>query len=307
MGRLPDQFVSLAVRARAGFAAGLVFLALVANAPALAGYDAGVAALRTEDYAGAMRAWSEDADKDPRSQYSIGYLHQFGLGVAADPAVAKSWYEKAAAAKNADALYALGLMAETAKLGPRDLGEAMRYYREAAAQGPHPDAEYALGRMILRGRGVARDPVEALKWLKLAAQHGHPAGQYMLGEAFEAGWGVPASTSEALYWYRLAEKNDAVELGEHDLSFQPKLAIETLKKRMSAESIRAVEARLKALKDTPAKAAETVKAANAKAEPPKTAPTAEPKAEAAAPPAQPQAPLAATATIPTPAATAPAP
>lgn len=217
---------------------------LAAAGPAAAGYDDGVAAFRGGDYRAAHQIWTDCAEAEPRCQYGIGYLYHFGLGMPVDTAQAKSWYEKAAARNDADALYALGLLYENANLGPRDLATALRYYREAASHGPHGDAEYAIGRMILRGRGVARDPGEAIEWLKKAAGHGHPAGQYMLGAAYEAGWGVKPDGAEALYWYSLAARNDQVELMDHDMSFQPAIAIDALKKHLSPETVKAVEARL---------------------------------------------------------------
>ncbi|PKU21936.1 hypothetical protein CWS72_24430, partial [Telmatospirillum siberiense] len=212
----------------------------------LAQFDDGVAALQQGDYAKALEAWQKDAEAgDPRSQYSMGYLYQFGLGVPHDLPKAKEWYEKAAAQNNADALYALGLLYEAGKVVPRDLAQAMSYYRKAADSGTQADAEYAVGRMILRGRGVARDPKEGVKWLRKAALHRQPAAQYMLGAAYEAGWGVTPDPVEALYWYSRSLDGDVVELQEQDMAFQPKIAIESLRRRLYPEEIRQVEARLK--------------------------------------------------------------
>ena len=230
--------------------------------PLWAQFDDGVAALQREDYVKALEIWQRGAaDGDPKSQYSLGYLYQFGLGTAADLGKAKEWYEKSAAGNNPDALYALGIMYESGKAGRKDLAEAMRLYRQAAQAGLQPDAEYAIGRMILRGRGLPRDPVEAVKWLTTAARHNQPAAQYMLGAAFEAGWGMPPNDREAYYWYRRSENGDAVELQENDMAFQPKIAIAALKRRLSAEAIGAIESRLKTEKATPPKAATPAKAA----------------------------------------------
>ena len=234
--------------------AGIVLLSSVvffnATTPVLAQFDDGVAALQSGDYAKALDAWQKGAEAgDPRSQYSIGYLYQFGLGVSADYATAKDWYEKAAGQNNPDALYALGLLYETGKAVNRDLAEAMRLYRKAVEAGPEPDAEYAIGRMILRGRGVPRDPAEGVKWLKQAALHNQPAAQYMLGAAYEAGWGVTPDRREALYWYSRSQDGDVVELQEQDLAFQPKIAIDALRRRLTSEDIRWVQARLR--KDRP--------------------------------------------------------
>jgi TPR repeat protein len=216
----------------------LPVLLLCGSAPVLAQYDEGQKAFDSGDYGQAQGLWQKGADSgDARSQYSLGYLAQFGLAGSADLGAAKGWYEKAAAQKNPDALYALGLMQESGTAGEKNLARAFDYYHQAAEAGLQPDAEYALGRMLLRGRGVARDAKESLKWLRRAAQHDQPAGQYMLAESFEAGWGTSVNDGEAYYWYRRAELGDRVELQEQDVAFEPKIAIAALKKRLPADII----------------------------------------------------------------------
>ncbi len=219
---------------------------LISASPVLAQFEEGVDALRAGDYAKAMQAWQAGAAAgDARAEYSLGYLYQFGLGVPGDLGKAKEWYEKAAAANNADALYALGLLYESGKAGRRDLAQAMAYYRKAAAAATEPDAEYAIGRMILRGRGVPRDPTEAIRWLSKAAGHHQPAAEYMLGAAYEAGWGVRPDKAEAYYWYRRAQEGDPAELEEQDMAFEPKIAIESLRRNLSRQTIAEIELRLR--------------------------------------------------------------
>ncbi len=213
----------------------------------LAQYEEGQKAFDAGDYQAALTDWQQGAEaNDAKSQYSLGYLAQFGLaGGGADLNRAKSWYEKAAENNSPDAFYALGLMYETGQAGAKDLTRAFELYHQAAAAGPQADAEYAIGRMLLRGRGVARNATESVAWLKKAAQHGNPAGQYMLAEAYEAGWGVKINEGEAYYWYRRADQGDPVELEEQDVSFEPKIAIAALRKRLPADLIEDEEERLK--------------------------------------------------------------
>ena len=224
----------------------LCALLLLGPLPVLAQYEDGQKAFDSGDYAAAQAAWQKGADaNDARSQYSLGYLAQFGLAGSADLGTAKSWYEKAADNNNPDGLYALGLMYETGQAGAKDLARAFELYHKAAAAGTQSDAEYAIGRMLLRGRGVPRDAAESVKWLKKAAQHNNPAGQYMLAAAYEAGWGVKTDEGEAYYWYRRADQGDPVELEEQDVSFEPKIAIAALKKRLPVDVIEDEDARLK--------------------------------------------------------------
>jgi hypothetical protein len=220
---------------------------LICGGPVLAQYEEGQKAFDAGDFAGAHSAWQKGAEQgDSRAQYSLGYLAQFGLAGGADLNAARSWYEKAGGNNNADALYALGLMYETGQAGEKNLAKAFDYYHRAAEPGPQPDAEYAIGRMLLRGRGVARDAKESLKWLKRAALHNNPAGQYMLAAAYEAGWGTPIREGEAYYWYRRAELGDPVELEEQDVAFEPKIAIAALRRRLSADEIEDWDDKLRA-------------------------------------------------------------
>lgn len=245
-------------------------LLLCAAMPVLAQYEEGQKAFDSGDYGQAQSLWQKGADGgDARSQYSLGYLAQFGLAGSADLGLAKGWYEKAAAQKNPDALYALGLMQESGSAGEKNLARAFDYYRQAAEAGLQPDAEYALGRMLLRGRGVPRDAKESLKWLKKAAAHDQPAAQYMLAESFEAGWGTTVNDGEAYYWYRRADLGDRVELQEQDVAFEPKIAIAALKKRLPADIIAYWDDRLESdrarrSREQKAKDAAIAKAAKAK-------------------------------------------
>jgi hypothetical protein len=67
----------------------------------------------------------------------------------------------------------------------------------------------------------------------------------MLAAAYEAGWGVGINEGEAYYWYRRADQGDPVELEEQDVSFEPKIAIAALKKRLPADLVEEEDARLR--------------------------------------------------------------
>ena len=77
----------------------------------------------------------------------------------------------------------------------------------AAAQLPAPNDpafEYETAMNYLTGQGVARDPVEAVAWLRKAAQQGHAEAQVQLGVCFQSGTGVPADAEQAFEWFRKA-------------------------------------------------------------------------------------------------------
>lgn len=96
--------------------------------------------------------------------FLMGTAYDEGLGVAADPAVAVTWYARAAAAG-------------------------------------HTLAAHNLGNAYAAGRGVAADAAEAARWWRRAAADGDAVTQLRLGEACEAGRGVARDLDQARHWY----------------------------------------------------------------------------------------------------------
>jgi TPR repeat protein len=71
-------------------------------------------------------------------------------------------------------------------------------------------AQSLLGLIYYRGRGVAQDHSEAVKWFLSAAEQGDMAAQFYLGVMFSKGEGVPQDFSEGAKWYLLAaDRGDA--------------------------------------------------------------------------------------------------
>ena len=92
-----------------------------------------------------------------------------GRGVLKDDAQAALWYRKAAEQGIAQAQYNYGLLsASGAKSLPRDEAGAITWIRLAAEQGL-AEAQCSLGARYATARGVARDYVEAYKWLRIAS------------------------------------------------------------------------------------------------------------------------------------------
>jgi TPR repeat protein len=87
----------------------------------------------------------------------------------------------------------------------KDSVEALKWLRKSAEQG-YVDAQAKLGRWYYIGYlpGGEQDYVEAAKWFRKAAEHGDNDSQYMLGEMYRRGQGVEQDDFEALKWYRKA-------------------------------------------------------------------------------------------------------
>lgn len=78
------------------------------------------------------------------------------------------------------------------------------------AQTGAPVAQFNLAKMYLSGRGVPRNQVEGLKWLRKASEQGLPAAQNALGELTVKGIGTEKNPEEAAKLFaKAAEKGDA--------------------------------------------------------------------------------------------------
>jgi TPR repeat protein len=75
---------------------------------------------------------------------------------------------------------------------------------------------YLIGEKYYLGEGVAKDAIEAVKWLRKAAERNHVKAQTMLGNCYSFeegdyfGEGVTKDYKEAVKWYcKAADKNDS--------------------------------------------------------------------------------------------------
>ena len=86
-------------------------LALGLAAPAWAGFDEGMAAVRSGDYATALREWRPLAERGHAdAQHNLGVMYFKGNGVPQNYAEALNWYKRAAEQGLASAQNNLGAM-----------------------------------------------------------------------------------------------------------------------------------------------------------------------------------------------------
>lgn len=111
--------------------------------------------------------------------------------------------KKSAESGNAVAQLKLGNAYEYGKGVKKDPTEAVKWYRKAADQG-NADAQYYLGAAYGFGMGVKIDQAEELKWYRKAADQGNANAQFWLGTAYSNGKGVPMDYKEAAKWFRKA-------------------------------------------------------------------------------------------------------
>ncbi len=148
--------------------------------------------------------WGRAADQgDADAQDKLGVMHADVAGVPKNIAEAVSWFRKAAAQGLASAQYNLGTMYYNGEGVPKNDAEAVTWFRKAAVQGL-ASAQYNLGWMYANGEGVPKNDAEAVSWFRKAADQGDASAQFALGLMYNNGIGVPKNAAEAYFWWNLA-------------------------------------------------------------------------------------------------------
>ncbi|MBQ7503255.1 sel1 repeat family protein [bacterium] len=146
---------------------------------------------------------------DAEAQKNLAVRYHKGDGVPRDLTEAVKWYRKAAEQGNADAQNLLGWCYQFGESVPQDYGEAVKWYRQSADQG-NSDAQCSLAGCYLDGKGVSKDLTEAARWYRKSAEQGNARGQRFLGCCYREGLGVSRDDSEAAKWFRkAAEQGDS--------------------------------------------------------------------------------------------------
>ena len=127
--------------------------------------DKGVEYHNNKNYSAAFQYYLKAIEKgNMYSQYNLGLLFQYGLGVA------------------------------------KDLDEAVKMYKKSAEQG-YADAQCNLGYCYENGNGVSQNDAQAYYWYKKAAEQGLDRAQYNLGQCYRVTRGVSKDITEAIKWY----------------------------------------------------------------------------------------------------------
>jgi localization factor PodJL len=112
------------------------------------------------------------ADKNHApSQYRLGALYEKGLGVTKSATEAAQWYRKAASNGNVRAMHNLAVLIADGIDGKPDYGQAAAWFRNAAEHGVR-DSQYNLAILFARGLGVEQDMTKSYLWFALAATQG---------------------------------------------------------------------------------------------------------------------------------------
>ena len=114
------------------------------------------------------------------AQYRLGTMYERGQGVTADAARAAKLYQSAANAGNRKAMHNLAVAYADGALGKKDMAEAARWFSKAAALGLS-DSQFNLAVLYERGDGVPQSLLDAFKWYSIAAAAGDNESKTRLG------------------------------------------------------------------------------------------------------------------------------
>ena len=175
--------------------------------------NAGLAALKREHYATALRSWLPLAEAgDPEAQANVGYMYEEGLGVSQQLDVAVGWYERAAASGSMQANHNLGMIYAEARGTPQSWVRALRYFEAAAND--IPASRYMIGYTYFQGEGNIQNRPRAFREFMDAALDGYADAQYMIAFMYLDGSGIPKQPIQAYVWARLAQENDQNQAAE---------------------------------------------------------------------------------------------
>jgi len=151
---------------------GWLVAAVLAQQPASADLDKGLAAVQSGQWDKAYRQFQASAAQgNTDAQVNLGNLYLRGLGVGRDEPKAYEWYAKAARQGNAQALGKLGIMHFYGIGVAEDHTAAADWFRKAAEKG-NADAAMILAELHARGDGVRMSKPSAYLWYSIAADLG---------------------------------------------------------------------------------------------------------------------------------------
>ena len=136
---------------------------------------------------------------DAEAQYELGRRLYAGKGVKKSYELAREWFGRGAEQGHAGCCYELGAMLVGALGGEADDARAAELFAKAA-EGGDVHAMFELGAMYAQGRGVKKNYVKAMRYLRRA--NALPEASAMLDEAIT--WWRPAAEAripEGEYWY----------------------------------------------------------------------------------------------------------
>jgi S1-C subfamily serine protease len=137
-------------------------------------------AFEAGEYSRALSLWLPLAEQgDMHAQSNLGFMSEYGQGMARDEQQAVHWYRRSAKNGLAVAQFNLALMYANGRGIRQDPLRAAYWFREAAEQGL-ADAQYQLAEHLQQYMGVPRNSAAVNGWLTRAAEQGQPEARTAL-------------------------------------------------------------------------------------------------------------------------------
>jgi TPR repeat protein len=205
----------------------------------------GLAALRLQADTTLEELRSGAEQGDAESQFTLALRYDHGTkNVQKDPALAATWYRRAAEQGHAEAQNSLGSMLQADDGIAQDYVEAVRWYQAAADNGI-AEANNNLGYMHDLGLGVPEDDVEAVKLYRKSAEAGHTEAMLNIGVMYAYGTGVEKDLETAYMWADLGrfytQQSDDKSLKWRVRNFQDYLSKDMTKQQIKHAKARAKE------------------------------------------------------------------
>ena len=172
-------------------------------------YQAGVRAHQARNFVEAVRIWTPLAVRgDLRAQVGLAVCLMYGsVGIGQlvqnDYAQAIEWLGKAAAQRDANALFHLGQCAEQGRGIPRDETAALDFFRQSAELG-NASSQLRMASRYLNGYGVPQDDRLAVAWLRKSAEKRWIPSLQLLGSLYLGGRGTQKDVVMAHVCYEIA-------------------------------------------------------------------------------------------------------
>ena len=161
-------------------------LVAVTPSPSDDNFTRGWLAFKTGDYSLALSLWMPLAEQgDMHAQSNLGFMYEYGEGVARDEPQAARWYRQSARNGLAAAQFNLALMYADGRGIRQDSLRAAYWFQQAAEQGL-ADAQYQLAGHLQQYMGVPLNSSAVQGWLTRAAEQGHNAARAALAANHDA-------------------------------------------------------------------------------------------------------------------------
>lgn len=137
-----------------------------------AAYKDAVAQFQKGEYGSAFSAFRTLSEsEDSNSRFYLGFMYNYGLGVARNLQRAIYWYEKSALAGNMQAQHNLGVLYISGVTGSPNYDMGIRWLHEAAQQGSTPSYT-ELGKAYLKRGEDLSDLCSAIYWYEKGGING---------------------------------------------------------------------------------------------------------------------------------------